>query len=267
MAPVAPGGGNTISPPVGKIPRVSASKRWCFTYNNYPVHWVAQMAQGLDRCQWIGVPEVGENETPHIQGYVEFPVKVRPAGYKGMPKEIHWEKCKGTRADNVKYCTKDGVEGKQGNLKVPRELTFPEMNKAWEKDVLKIIETVPDDRSIYWYYGGGNIGKTTFTKYLVTKHGAVIVSGKGADVRNAICTYLKDTGEFPELVVFPIPKSFNTDYLSYEALENIKDMLFYSGKYEGGQVCGPCPHLFVFANEPPDESRMMKDRWKIRKIM
>lgn len=260
------GEGNTISSPSPYVRRVPPSKRWCFTWNNYPEDWVAPLAPGLDGSEWIGVPEVGESGTPHIQGYVEFPKKVRPAGYKGMPKEIHWEKCRGTRQENIEYCTKDGTVGKQGTLRIPRKVIFPEMDRPWEKEILELIKTDPNDRKIYWYYGEGNIGKTEFTKYLVMKHGAIMVSGKGADVRNAVCTYLKDTGTFPELVVFPIPRSFNTEYLSYEALENVKDMCFYSGKYEGGQVCGPRPHLLVFANVPPDTTKLSDDRWVIRRI-
>jgi len=280
LAQMAPGEGNTISSPIGKVKRVSGSKRWPFTWNNYPEDWVAQMAPGLDRCDWIGVPEVGESGTPHIQGYVEFPVKVRPIGYKGMPKEIHWgdeygKPAKGTRAHNIGYCTKgpnnipfSWTVGKEGNLKVPRQMKFPWENnmKDWQKDILEMIKEDPNDRGIHWYYGDGNIGKTDFCKYLCARHNGIVLSGKGADVRNAVCTYLKDTGEFPELCIFPIPMSFNTEYLSYESLENVKDMFFYSGKYEGGAVNGPRPHVLVFANSEPDYSKMKADRWVVKEI-
>lgn len=271
LAPMAPGEGNTISSPdegnVGKIVRVAPSKRWCFTWNNYPENWLAPLAPVLDGSEWIGVPEVGESGTRHIQGYVEFPVKVRPIGYRGAPRDIHWEKCKGTRIHNVAYCTKDGVEGKQGTLKVPRQIKLIDPSYPWEQDILKIISDEPDDRTIHWYWSeSGKVGKTSFSKYLTVKHGAIPVSGKGADVRNAICTYLKDKGETPDLVVFPIPRSYNMEYMNYEALENIKDMYFYSGKYEGGVVCGPCPHVFVFANEEPDYGKISEDRWKVIKI-
>tara|TARA_A100001015_G_C14977737_1_gene708050 strand:- start:150 stop:989 length:840 start_codon:yes stop_codon:yes gene_type:complete len=269
------GEGNTISSPstVGPTKRPSGAPRWGFTWNNYPEDWVAQLARVLDgEVGWIGVPEIAPTTlTPHIQGYVEFKKRVRPAGYKGLPKEIHWgdansKPARGTRTENILYCVKDGTEGKAGTFRIPRTMIFPEMDKDWELEILELIKEEPDDRTIYWYYGEGNIGKTTFTKYLIEKHGAVMVSGKGADVRNAVCTYLKDTGSFPELVVFPIPRSYDTQYLSYEALENVKDMCFYSGKYEGGQVCGPCPHLFVFSNEQPDISKISSDRWKIKCI-
>ena len=50
--------------------------------------------------------------------------------------------------------------------------------------------------------------------------------------------------------------------MSIAALESIKDMFFYSGKYEGGMVCGPNPHVMVFANEPPEYGILSKDRVK-----
>lgn len=230
------------------------------------------MAPGLEGCQWIVGYEVGEQGTAHLQGYVEFPTKVRPIGYKGFPVQIHWgdkegKPCKGDRMHNVKYCSKDGKVEQASTLKPPREVKFPPMDKDWEKEVLEIIKQEPDDRTIYWYWSeSGNIGKTTFCKYLCLKHDACLLAGKGADVRNGALTWKKDKGAYPDLCVFPVPRSFNSEYLSYEAIENIKDALFYSGKYEGGTVADPCPHLFVFSNFPPDESKMSTDRWVIVNI-
>ena len=55
--------------------------------------------------------------------------------------------------------------------------------------------------------------------------------------------------------------------MSYEAFENLKDMIFYSGKYEGGMICGNCPHLFIFSNFHPDCEKMSVDRWNIKEII
>jgi len=278
LARLDPGEGNTISSPKeciavekdgkgGKTPRITASKPWCFTWNNYPEDWMDLLAPSFEGAEWIGVPEVGESGTPHIQGYVEFPIKVRPIGYKGAPKQISWRKARGSRQQNVTYCTKDGGAGKQGTIKVPRQLKLIEPTYDWEQKILKIISEEPDDRIVHWYWSeSGKTGKTSFAKYLTVKHDAIAVSGKGADVRNAVCTYLKEKGHTPELVIFPIPRSYKMEYMNYEALENIKDMYFYSGKYEGGMVCGPCPHLFIFANNEPDYNKISTDRWNVVKI-
>merc|ERR1711924_560248 len=155
------------------------------------------------------------------------------------------------------------------NFKPPRALKVLDDSQLydWQKGVIDIINTEPDDRTLYWIWSAtGNVGKTTFSKYLTHKFGAVQLGGKAADVKNGIVTYINDKGTEPEIILIPIPRSFKTDYLSYEGIENAKDMYFYSGKYEGGQVCGNCPHVFIFANIPPEEEKMSKDRWKVWQI-
>ena len=112
----------------------------------------------------------------------------------------------------------------------------------------------------------GNLGKTSFCKYLTIKHGAIALGGKGADMRNGVVEYQKTNGHTPELVLINVPRSFDLEYISYEGIENVKDMYFYSGKYEGGMICGNNPHVFVFANEPPSIHKLSKDRWVIREI-
>lgn len=256
--------GNTKPPPKK---RISASKSWCFTHNNYTENELAQVVTDFEQagCKYVIGKEVGENGTPHLQGFVEHATKFRPMEKFKWEFNPHWEKCKGTAAQNVEYCTKDGDY--KTNIKMKRKLTFPPMDRYWQKDILSIIKLEPDDRTIYWYWSeSGNIGKTTFCKYLSHHHNACCLSGKGADVRNGALTWKKDKEAYPELCVFPIPRSFNSEYLSYEAIENIKDAYFYSGKYEGGTVCDPCPHLFVFSNFPPDTSKMSIDRWVIKNI-
>lgn len=267
LAPACSGGGNTTTPPPhGKI-RVSAARKWCFTWNNYPEDWLVPLAPMFQGADWIVGLEVGESGTPHLQGFVEFKTKIRPAGYKGSPTCIHWEKCKGTRQQNIEYCSKDHKVDPRSTIKPPRVMKFPEMNLDWEIEILDIIKDEPDERKIYWYWSeDGCLGKTTFCKYMVIKHKACLLAGKGADVRNGALTYKKDLGKYPDIICFPVPRSFNSEYLSYEAIENVKDACFYSGKYEGGAVADFCPHLFVFANFPPDRSKMSKDRWVVKCI-
>jgi len=257
------GGGNTKSPPSKQI---SPSKRWCFTLNNYTEQEISSIVLICEsECKFglIG-KEVGESLTPHLQGYLEFITKVRPKGL--FTSRIHWEKCRGNRVDNVTYCSKeDNLIWSKG---LPRKVKIipDEQLFNWEKEIIDIIKEEPNDRSIYWYWGKGNVGKTSFCKYLTMKYGAICVGGKGADIRNAIVEYTKTNGDTPSLILINLPKSFNCDYISYEGVENVKDMYFYSGKYEGGMICGNNPHLIIFANEPPDESKLSPDRWIISKI-
>jgi hypothetical protein len=150
--------------------------------------------------------------------------------------------------------------------KIPRPLKLISPDRPYQRFICDLIKGIPCDRKIFWFFGEGNIGKTQFSKYLSATHGAICLSGKGADVRNGVVQYKMANGDTPEVVLFPIPRSYNSDYLSYEALENIKDMYFYSGKYEGGMINGNSPHLIIFANEPPDVSKVSRDRWRIYEI-
>ena len=137
----------------------------------------------------------------------------------------------------------------------------------WQEDIINIIKQEPDDRTIYWFYSeDGNRGKTTFCKYLTRKYEAICLSGKASDMKHGISEYKKQNGFCPELILSNISKSFDPNYLSYGGIEDCKDMYFHSGKYEGGMIDGNCPHLIVFSNFYPDTSKMMGDRWYIRKI-
>lgn len=276
-------GGNT-NLPLAKKKRPSQSAFWCFTFNNYKIEQMDLLEMTFKKMDiaYIFQEEVGGDDeenagTPHLQGYVEFRhgKRGRWSEFK-LPKEIHWERRKGTRAHNVHYCSKEytriGTPVRHSmDLKPikPLKLLKESQLRDWQKGVIDVVNSEPDDRTIWWLWsqgGGLATGKTTFCKYLSAKFGAIPLAGKGADVRNGVITYLKDNGRYPECCLIPIPRSFNSEYLSYEAIENIKDMFFYSGKYEGGVALGNSPHVFVFANVPPDMEKMTSDRWRVWQI-
>ena len=96
---------------------------------------------------------------------------------------------------------------------------------------------------------------------------AIMLSGKSADMKNAIVEYNKTNLTTPELILINLPRSFNDEYLSYTGIEEIKDMCFYSGKYEGGMIVNNNPHLFIFSNKLPDITKLSADRWNIYDII
>ncbi|GAC77766.1 replication protein, partial [uncultured marine virus] len=247
------------------VKQISPALRWCFTLNNYSEEEYSSIVLQIEPYvkKYIIGKEIGEGGTPHLQGFIRFKTKRRPKSIIDN-KRIHWEKCKGSDSENYDYCSKDGDFICEG---FPKPVKIISPDYYWEQEILNIITEEPDDRTIYWYWSKeGNVGKTAFCKYLSVKHDAIALSGKGADVRNGIVEYVKAKWDTPKLVLFPIPRSYNSDYLSYESIENIKDMYFYSGKYEGGMICGNCPHLFIFANTLPNYEKLSADRWVVREI-
>lgn len=91
------------------------SKYWCFTLNNYGEEEVealeASYAQeGTPITYLIYGKEVGENGTPHLQGYVELSGRQRVAGVKRLlgSQRFHLEKRRGSADQALAYCKKDG---------------------------------------------------------------------------------------------------------------------------------------------------------------
>lgn len=274
--PVVPEGGNTktpsVSPKLGnatsKKKTINPAKRWCFTLNNYTEDEISSIVPTINSKCAVAIvgKEVGENGTPHLQGYIEFKKKSRPFTHFKL-KRIHWEKCKGTREENVEYCSKELNPLLLLGVEKPYTISFPNFYK-WEKIILDTLDQEPSDRKIHWIWEEtGCAGKTSFCKYVFLNYkNVVVLSGKAADMKNCIIDYKNTNNCLPRVVLIDIPRSTNTDFLSYQGIEEIKNMFFYSGKYEGGMVCGRPPHMFIFANEPPNYSKCSEDRWIVMDI-
>ena len=142
----------------------------------------------------------------------------------------------------------------------------------WQAELMEVLNGPVDPRAVWWIWEpSGNIGKTTFMKHVTSAKPdlrTMALSGKATDMMNGIVEYNKETGKFPNVIFVPLPRSFHAEWLSYAGLEAIKDMYFFSGKYASGMVCGPPPHMMIFANWPPPSSdEFSADRWRIRKIV
>lgn len=268
MAPVGSTGveGNTISstptrPAKKAKKRVSANKRWIFVWNNYPSDYKTYLALLAPNIHgMIYGREVGESGTPHLQGYLEFREKMRPSETKGLPKQMHWEPAKKSRLENIIYCSKDGDwEASRPSYRRPRRPRIISDLRPWQQEIVNIVKTLPDERTIHWYWEpNGGIGKTSMNRYLCDNWDALVCSGKAADMKYAIAQMEVK----PSLIIFDVPRC-NMGYISYTGIEEIKNACFFSSKYESGQVLFDFPHVFVFANEPPDYDKMSMDRWHV----
>lgn len=261
IVPIVPEGGNTISPSTKQI---SCAIHWCFTLNN----WTDDDLKGIssivpEKCKscLIG-SEIGESGTPHLQGYIEFKTKARPKSVFSNEK-IHWEKYKGTKKQNIAYCSKDG--NTVYSYGMPKPIKIITNLYAWQKDIENLIFTEPDDRTVYWYYDKtGNIGKSAFIKYCAIKHKSLFCcGGKMSDIMNLV--FNQDMNECTS-VLFDIPRA-NEGFVSYTALESIKNGMVCNTKYETGVKIFNPPHLICFANfKPSDMSKLSADRWKITNL-
>lgn len=136
-------------------------------------------------------------------------------------------------------------------------LDLPEILYPWQQDVLKLVLTKPDDRTIHWWYdASGCKGKTIMCKILMAQHGASVISnGTMRDIAFAVKSTTK-------IVCFNFTRS-NEDRINYGAIEACKDGLLFSGKYESCSKIFNSPHVLVFANFLPNLNTMSSDRWNI----
>lgn len=250
-------------------------RAWCFTWNNYTSDDVKYLQKELEKSKFLFGEEIGTSGTPHLQGVVRFTNAMHFDTVRKLFKENHVEPCKKWIA-SLNYCSKDGITysnipGK-GTLTRKEFLMRKYYNEAiwrdWQKEMIEIAESPPDDRKIHWFWEtAGNIGKSFAAKYLYMKWDAIVADGKKENVFNQVKLWL-DThpeSEHPKLVILDVPR-YNKDFINYGALEALKNGFMYSGKYEGGVCVFDHPHVFIFANEPPDESAMSSDRWIIKHI-
>jgi len=249
-----------------------------FTWNNpdrTPAEFL-NMARRYGAKKIVFQLERGEKcGTPHYQGWVYFGnARYMGAVCNGLGGKLNLRIPDNDFAVQT-YCQKErtaedgpwgygipGISSQTTPLKVIKDL-YP-----WQKEVMDIITRDPDDRTIYWFWDGeGCKGKTALSKYICAEYrdSALYLQGKTTDAKFGVANFVKEKGRYPEIVIFGFPRG-KEQYVSYDAMESIKDGIFFSGKYESGMVLGNSPHLIVMANFPPDYSQLSTDRWVVRRL-
>lgn len=263
--------GNTSLPLKPEKSRAVPGLYWCFTWHDYTLE---SLETKIEVCKTLGIEFVFGKETcpqtgrKHIQGFLKFKVKSRPIEKLKWEPEIHWEKCKGSQEQNIEYCSKEGNFESNIKMRRPLKKAFSDVEMyPWQKELDNTLRGPPDDRSIIWIWEDkGSFGKTEMAKHIVDNYGALVLTGKSADAKFGIASYLKDKKN-PDLdvIVFHFVRS-QEDFISYESLESCKDGIFFSGKYESAMVRYNIPHVVVFANFAPLEEKLSADRWIIKKL-
>jgi len=265
-------GGVILNPPRIKEYRPSPAKSWIFTWNNYPENWKEILVPGFQGSSnvtgYIAGKEVAPTTgTPHLQGYVEFREKARPMGL--LPKQVCWKSARGTTNQNFKYCSKEEDYVSWGTVVYTPPFSVNIVLRPWQIKIRDICLQEYEDRLIYWFWEPkGRAGKTTFQKWMYLHlDGVMVLCGKASDMKNGVLEYEEKHKCFPKIVLINIPRCQDTDYISWQGIEEIKDMFFFSPKYHGGQVCDANPHVFIFSNFEPPLQKMSPDRWKVEEIL
>ena len=216
--------------------------------------------------KYIFQEEEGKEGTKHLQGSISLKIKARLTELKKWDSRIHWECTKNVKAADA-YCCKE--ETRAGRIFThEKKRAFIRTKSKFDgmeprEEIMEVITQEPDNRTLHWFWSKeGAVGKTTTAAYLEHNYeGVYVVNGKAADMKNQVISQLKEGNDL-DIVIITVPRTAE-NYVSYAAMEEIKDALIYSGKYEGGSANIEHPHVMILANFPPNESACSVDRWNV----
>lgn len=255
--------GNTVSPLLK-----NQRYEYDFVLNNYSQEDIEHLSQIVkENCKaWVYGFEVGEQGTPHIQGYINLIKKNRITGLKTIFGSRYSFREARNREALIKYCQKGENIQKHG-IKVPVVIKCISELRPWQKEIEDIFFTEPDGRTINWYWENtGGVGKSSFCKYMYMIHQCLVIQGgKLADIMNIIFnTNMDDV----KMMLIDIPRC-NRNKVSYSSIECILNGMITNTKYETGTKVFNPPHIVVFSNYEPeiDEDVCSLDRWKVKEII
>lgn len=132
--------------------------------------------------------------------------------------------------------------------------------RPWQRRVVEFCNAPVDPRRILFVVDErGNSGKTYLGRFLFGNHEKVQVIRAGR-VADMALIYSATT----KILVVDVPRQ-RVDTLQYSFLEQVKDGMLLSAKYESQMKIFPPPHVIVFMNEDPDMKALSEDRYKILK--
>lgn len=288
-----------------------------FTHNNYTEADFDSLKVNLPRIAKYAVvgKEVGEQQTPHLQGYVQLlkrsnwnSVCARMKAYcNGRQPHIEVSRPNNSQAAAT-YCMKDGDYWEHGSLRLQGQRTdleslrkdvldgaslgdiarnhtsaflrysrgIKEMHnmvkvenerklleeeykdanlRPWQAAAVTLLDA-QDRRKVLWIYEDvGNTGKSWLGKWLIINRNAYyITGGKHGDIQHG------HQGE--KVVVFDFSRTM-AEKVPYQVIENFKNGVFFSGKYESGMRICKGIKVVCFANYLPDLFKLSLDRWQI----
>lgn len=151
--------------------------------------------------------------------------------------------------------------------KVYKGEDLPKVLFPWQQQIVDGFSLTADDRTINWLFDPvGLIGKSKFCKWAMFHQKGFFMSvAKASDIANVIME--RESGDDVYLIDIPRTTSKCIDSSEiYQTLEQVKNGMVFCGKYHGGALLFPSPHVWVFSNYRPNRTRMSADRFKVWRV-
>lgn len=116
------------------------SRRWQITENNadYTKERGAELVASIGETEYVASGcEMGESGTKHIHIFVVFKNAINEKSIKKVLPRCHYEKCRGSNAQNREYVIKDGDYFESGALPLA---TFSERKDTSANEVIKLLQ-------------------------------------------------------------------------------------------------------------------------------
>ncbi len=132
------------------------SKHWCFTINNYTQEDAQPLHDNEDKFDYfVAGKEVGEDGTPHMQGYCVMVNRAYLTAMKKLFPRAHLEikSTKSTYVECIAYCKKDGDFMEFGTEPIDNKTrTKRKWESAFESAKKGNYEEIPKDMLIRYYH-------------------------------------------------------------------------------------------------------------------
>lgn len=142
----------------------------------------------------------------------------------------------------------------------PRPVQQTHPLRPWQQELNALLLLEPDPRKIHFIVDtAGNAGKSWFARYFCRLHdnAQIVVPGRKADMAYII-------KEDSKTLFFDCPRSKQGEFIQYDFLEELKNGVIFSPKYESKMKEFATPHVVVLMNEHPDMSKLSGDRYSVK---
>lgn len=245
---------------------------WLCTWNNHTKEEYEHLLKFLQiNCiDFAMQEECGTNGTKHIQFAMKFKNARRFTALKKTFPKVHLEICKSwtnSRAYCLKNNTRAGNRDAFGLRKITDKLENVDLYD-WQIKIKKMLEKPADERRIYWFWEErGCVGKTTLARHLCLQYpgNVLYMGGKKSDILYGIYEFVNNPQNDLRMVFLDFSRTLE-NYISWDAIESIKNGIFYNTKYKSGMCVFDYVHVVCFANFCPPLNTLSEDRWRVINI-